>query len=367
MMQPRQIVERSVLFATEVLGSDTDYTSEELQLKARYHFFMSVQMTGQWLLDETIDADLRVDADFIDKAIRFAMTALESGNEDDGAVSALRAAGAAVGVPEDFPEAISLLARWQRALARELGISLAPESIYMRLNADFYRTYRGIRDPFNSWESFQSHRADNGALPMEIFCGAHLFCRRFGADPSILEKDERFWPVIRRYAIIGSLSNDIFGYQKDLEERVETSIEVMKRLIRGQAASTDEQLTRDALSRVIGIHNELLKELSVRLQTCEGPAETAVLLSSLTTTWAVRVLHHACQNIYRPEWLRQALDHLKPRVCLSLSKGDGATGYFYPQSAQYGRRRKKQFPININFNHSTASRQPHSSAASVRF
>jgi hypothetical protein len=39
-----------------------------------------------------------------------------------------------------------------------------------------------------------------------------------------------------------------------------------------------------------------------------------MLFASLTSTWAVRVLHHQYQAIYQPDWLRRVLDVIGPRL-----------------------------------------------------
>ncbi len=187
LLQRRRIVERALLFATEILGADHSLTSEQLNEKSALHLFMSVQMTAQWLLDDTLDVDSSIEGEVASQIIEYYLDLMEPSGEPRIDAPLLQAACSRNGIPASFVEALTLLVRWQHALAISAGISLDLPSMYCRLNRKFMRSYLRAHSRFDSLESYFRHRSTNCGLGVEILCGARWFCRLWGVDHSGLE------------------------------------------------------------------------------------------------------------------------------------------------------------------------------------
>lgn len=304
----RRILEKAVLFATEILGSDSFLTTDQLEKKSQYHLLMSVQMSVEWLLDDTLDTNSSVESNFATEITNFYLALLELDINIAPCIDSLKFAGVHSGIPEEFFEALFLFAKWQRDLALSLNISLDSSSLYYQLHRDFLATYSQTRDVFDSWELFTEYRSANGGLTLEILCGAYCFCDLWNIDINLTDFDrEKYALLINKYSILGAVSNDLFGYEKDLEEAIATSVEVVKHcLYKGNLTSVD--LTVKAFWQIIEFHNRCLEDLIEQFNVCENQTERAILFSALTTTWAVRVLHHEYRNIYQADFLRKVLN-----------------------------------------------------------
>jgi hypothetical protein len=171
-----------------------------------------------------------------------------------------------------------------------------------------------VHDAFDSIEQYFQYRASNCALCLNILCGAYWFTRLWGIDTPDVDRDmRRYVAMMSRYGLIGGMSNDLFGYDKDMAEQVATGVDVLRR----QQSSDNpgmihEQATMHAFHRLISIHNKELDDLVRRCRGCEDLTEGAVLLASLTTIWATRVLHHEFMGIYDARTLRKALGEHRP-------------------------------------------------------
>jgi hypothetical protein len=132
-------------------------------------------------------------------------------------------------------------------------------------------------------------------------------CYRWEIDPSPMECDrERFLTLLSRYGGLGGLSNDLFGYEKDVAEGVSTAVEVARRSSL-DGRGDNEQRTCAAFARVIDIHNARLDELTDRAKTCSDPLEAAMFFSGLRAAWSLRALHQEYSSIYHAGWLAKAL------------------------------------------------------------
>lgn len=311
-LKDRRVIERAVLVASEVLGADCYLTSKQLKEKSKYHLLMSVQMTLDWLVDETLDPRPDICRDVVAEIIRVCTDGLESEGKLRFCMRSLRATSARNEVPEPFVEALPLLVTWQRNLAESVGIATSPMSLYSGLNREFIGTFLKCHDRFDSWQIYERHRAANNGLTLEVLCGAYWLCRRLGIDQSVLEQyRDKYSAIIQRYGLIGGVSNDLFGYDKDIEETVGTSVEVA-RLCLPKGAEDDEEHTFKAFAWTIRFHNQRLEELVDRIRSCRDATEIAVLLSALRATWAVRVLHQEFKTIYEQGWLNRALSQIPP-------------------------------------------------------
>jgi hypothetical protein len=309
LLESRRIHGRALLFATEILGTDRSLTDEQLTEKSAMHLLMSVQMTLQWLIDDTLDVDASVDGEVARRIIEYYLALLGSSNEAPGDGQLLQAECSRCNIPGTFVEVVRHLAEWQRVLTAAVNVSLHPSSLYGRINGEFMRAFLQAHARFGSPERYFDHRAVNCGLCLEILCGAYWFCRLWGVDTSELDsRQDHYAAMLYEYSLLGGLSNDLFGYDKDLEEKVATSVEIIKehhmnRLFEGD----EERATTQAFVWLIDFYNEGLTELLDRCRFCDSPLERAILMAALTTTWATCVLHHQFMAIYRPQSLRKVL------------------------------------------------------------
>ena len=308
LLKQRRIPQRAAMFATEILGGDDNLTEEKFLRKTGLHLLMTVQMTLQWLIDDTLDEKESIDPGVTEAISAYCISALESGPEAAIDSSLVIQQCLDHGLPEDFIAAISLLIGWQRELAVSFGISLAHSSIYSRFNRDFLTSFLQKNERFTDLPSYLEYRQVNCGLSMEILCGAYwLYWLENGNLPNLEDNAEYYIPLIYRYSLLGGVSNDLFGYDKDLEEGVATSVEVVKLTGLSGRSSNDEIRTANAFRLLIALHNDLLKELIEQVHRCTDPLLRCILLAALTTTWAIRMLHYEFRVIYRPGWLRKIL------------------------------------------------------------
>jgi hypothetical protein len=312
MAEERRIPQRATLFATEVLGSDYSLTQAQIEQKSTLHLLMSVQMTAQWLLDDTLDADSSIDREVARQIIEYYLGLLESGREEPADGQVLQAACSQHGMPREFIESIRLLTEWQRDLSSAVDIPIGPSSIYCRINREVMRSFLLAHKQFDSPESYLRHRSMNCGLSMQILCGAYWICKLWRVDASELERhQDDYVATLCKYSLLGGLSNDLFGYDKDVEEGVATGVEIVKRhLTDGRSSGAEERATVRAFLWLIDLYNDGLTDLVGRCHACDSPLERAVLSASLSTTWAVRLLHHEFMEIYRPRWFRKVVPHL---------------------------------------------------------
>ncbi len=303
----RYILERAVLVATQILGSDCYLTQEQLEQKAKYHLLMSVNMTLNWLLDDTFDVIFNIQQDFIAEVIQFYTAVFESETDVNSWMQSLQTASYRNGISESFIETLFLLLQWQRSLAQSLGVPTEHSSLSARITQDFLATYLKNRDDFDSWRGYEDYRCANCGLPIEILYSAYWLCHLWGIDASVIEQhQEKYLSFLYRYSLIGGVSNDLFGYEKDLSESVATSVEVAKAYL-PVSSDNSEELTHKAFLQVIEFHNQRLTELVDRIYTCESQTEMTILFSALTTAWSIRILHEFFMKIYQPNWLRKVL------------------------------------------------------------
>lgn len=310
----RRIPQRAAMFATEVLGNDDNLTEKWFLRKTSLHLLMTVQMTLQWLIDDTLDEDGSIDPDITELIITYCLHALAPDSVAAVDAALLTAACQKYKIPKDFVPTISRLAEWQRELAISLGLSLESSSIYTCFNREFLKSFLQRNDRFINVSSYLQHREVNCGLSMEILCGAFWFYWLANDSvPNMEHNKDHYARIIYRYSLLGGVSNDLFGYDKDLEEGVATSVEVVKRSGLTRRSSNDAIKTTDAFHLLISLHNDLLKELIERIDTCSDPLEKTILVASLTATWAIRMLHHEFRVIYRPGWLQKILSELSLR------------------------------------------------------
>lgn len=308
MLRHRRIPQRAAMFATEILGGDDNLSEEKFLRKTRLHLLMSVQMTLQWLLDDTLDAQESIERSLMDAIGAYCISALTAGAEGPPDSSLLNRQCRTSGLPEDFVAAISALLLWQRELAISFGISLEPSSIYSCFNRSFLNSFLQKNEKFDNLPSYLEYRKVNSGLSMEILCGAYwLYWLEYGELPRFEEDANYYTELIYRYSLLGGVSNDLFGYDKDMEEGVATSVEVVKLTGLSGRSSNDEIRTANAFRLLIKLHNDLLKELIDQVSRCQNPLERSILLASMTTTWAIRMLHYEFRVIYRPGWLQKIL------------------------------------------------------------
>ncbi|HLK58152.1 MAG TPA: hypothetical protein VKU00_16415 [Chthonomonadaceae bacterium] len=307
LMRSQPFFERAALVATEILGADGFLTKDQLEQKSRFHLLMSVQMTAQWLLDEIFDTNAELEVGFAADSISFYLAVLASDDDLAEKMIALRSVSLKNNISEEFVWALFLFAQWQRDLALAVNISLAPESLYSRLHRDLLISTIHIHDAFDSWDQYLQYRSVNCGLTLEILSGAYWYCHLWNIDYEVMEdQPEKYIPLIQRYSILGGVSNDLFGYDKDLGESVATSVEVVKHNL-PQTTVHGEDATTRAFLQIIDFHNKRLDELSTGVCSCDNPTERAILFSAMSATWSVRMLHHEYRVIYQPVTLRNVL------------------------------------------------------------
>ncbi len=327
LLKDRLIPERALLFATEVLGPDLSLTSEQLRHKSAMHLLMSVQMTIEWLLDDTLDVDASVDPAVAKRIVDYYLQQLEAAHRSRSEEQHLQAACLQNRIPDGFLEAVRLLATWQRELAAAVEVSLAPSSLYCRINKEFMVAMLAVHHRFDSVASYFHHRAANCGLGLEILCGTYWFSRLWGIDVAELERrQDHYARMIYQYSLLGGLNNDMFGYDKDLEEGVATGVTVVKQHQNRSAVDANdgaisdaEQETLRAFMWLTDFYNHALTRLVERCGTCHDPVEEAILAASLTTTWATCVLHHQFIKIYPPQSFRRALSERERLLNMSAA------------------------------------------------
>jgi len=300
---------RALLFATQILGDDRSLTDEQLRKKSAMHLLMTVQMTLQWLLDDTLDKDASIDGEVGRRIMEFYLSLLGSSSEAPGDERALQAECSRYHIPGTFIEVVRHLADWQRSLASAANVPLQPSSLYGRINVEYLRAAPQAHARFDSPTRYFQHRAANCGLCQEILCGAYWFCRLWEVDTAELDlRQDYYAAMLHKYSLLGGVCNDLVGYDKDRKEKVSTSVEIIKehrtsRLFEGD----DERGTMSAFVWLIDFYNEGLTELVNRCRDCDSPVERAILLAALTTTWATCVLHHQFMEIYQPHSLKKVL------------------------------------------------------------
>ena len=298
---------RSALVAAEMLGDDSHLTDEQLERKAAFHLMMTVDIVQTWFLDDALDENLT------DPLYGSALANLDADMiEGDPAdlperVAAIRANSSQQGIPRAYIDALLSLCRWRRSLLLEVGIPLRSSSLFVKVRRCFLDSLLRIHEPFHTWQAYESHRSYNSGTHVLIVSSTYWNCYQWQIDPSPMERDqERFLSILFRYGGLGGLSNDLFGYEKDVMEGVSTAVDVAKRTLLG-GVGDDEQLTHAAFARVCDIHNERLNELVRRAETCGDPLEAAMLYSGLRAAWALRALHQEYSGIYHAGWLARSL------------------------------------------------------------
>ena len=310
---------RSALVAAEMLGDDSHLTDEQLERKAAFHLMMTVDITQTWLLDDALDENstdplygsalANLDADMIE------------GDPADlpERVAAIRANSSQQGIPRAHIDALLPLCRWRRSLLLEVGIPLRSSSLAVKVRRCFLDSLLRTHEPFHTWQAYESHRSHNSGMHLLMVFSTYWNCYRWQIDPSPMERDQdRFLSILFRYGGLGGLSNDLFGYEKDVMEGVATAVDVAKRTLLG-GAGDDEQLTHAAFARVCDIHNERLNELVRRAETCGDPLEAAMLYSGLRAAWSLRALHQEYSGIYRAGWLAKSLQARAMKLPLARS------------------------------------------------
>jgi len=298
---------RAVLVAAEILGEDSHLTDEQLAQKSIYHLMMSVEIATTWLLDDALDEN-STDPLYC-SAVAGLFADMIRGDPVDLAerVAAIRASSSRQGIPTAHVDALLPLLRWRRSLWLALGIPHHSTSLSVKILQGFVDSLLRTHEPFHTWQAYESHRSHNSGMQILMIFSTYWNCYRWEIDPSPMECDrERFLTLLSRYGGLGGLSNDLFGYEKDVAEGVSTAVEVARRSSL-DGRGDNEQRTCAAFARVIDIHNARLDELTDRAKTCSDPLEAAMFLSGLRAAWSLRALHQEYSSIYHAGWLAKAL------------------------------------------------------------
>ncbi len=308
LLSSRHLCERSVLVAAEIVGDDAGEQGVLLEQKAVHHLFMSVGMVTEWVLDDTLDTTSNADPEFVAATLDFFARMITTDPPDMAErVATVRAGSIRHGIPEAFVDVLTLLLRWRRSLAVAARIPQNVSSLSVRILRGFLASYLKTRKHYASWEMYELHRAVNCGMPLEVLHGAYWQCRRLGLDPTLMEPEqERFLALLYRYGVLGGLSNDIFSYEKDLEEGVATAVEAVKHTM-AHAGDDEDANTHAAFAYVINVHNERLNELGYLARSSRDPIEYAVFFSCLRAVRAIWLLHQEHRAIYDPGWLRKVL------------------------------------------------------------
>ncbi len=307
MLIERSTVERAVLIATQILGSDCYLTQQQLEQKANYHLLLSVNLIVNWLVDDTLDTNPNISQGLVAELIQFYMAVFTSQNINIDQVHSLKAATNKEGINHNFIDAVYLLLKWQILLASSLKIPTTDSSLTAYITRKFMDTYLKNYAKFNSWEQYESYRTASSGLSILMLYSAYWLCYRWGIDSSSIETNQKhIFALLDKYSVIGGISNDLFGYDKDLIEGVATSVEVVKAGL-PNIINNNEALIYQAFLEVIQFHNQRLQDLVDNLHKCDSQTEIVILFSALTTTWAIRILHEKFMKVYQPSWLRKVL------------------------------------------------------------
>lgn len=295
-----RLIARSALVATELLGEDGE-DNEDFKHKSALHLLMTAEMTLQMLFDDLLDLAGRVPDGTKELVLRQVLLSFERcASNDDFDLSS-----EAQGFWSDVLMGLAAMQRWRNELLVQARISVRPDSVSRGLYASFVGTYYHVHDDFNDLGDYIKHRVDNCGMPLQGFWAAHWHARAQGLDPSALEEQGDFVrELLYEYAVLGGLSNDIVGYDKDIVEGVATAVEVLARKIDGPR---DRRIVRSFEAAIVH-HNKLLDDLGRRLTEARpGSLQHVVLYSALRTAWSIHVLHECYLDVYRPRSLMHIL------------------------------------------------------------
>lgn len=292
-----RLVTRSALVADVLLGRAPESDPAFRTRKNALHLLMTAEMTLQMLFDDLLDLAGRVPGNVRHIILDQSLSSFEACGTD----RAFDQSDQAEGFWRDVLAGLATLQRWRNSLLLGAGIEAGPHSLSQKLYSVFIKTYVHVHDDFKSFEDYIRHRTNNCGMPLQSYWAAHWHGSLEGLTSRTLEehKDE-IDVLLQRYAVLGGLSNDVVGYDKDIYEGVATSVQVLGRELSGPRS---ERVTR-AFQIVIERHNSLLDELEQELlRTDESSVRHAVLMSILRSALSIHILHESYLDVYRPESL----------------------------------------------------------------
>lgn len=303
----RKVVERAMIIATGALGPDAGLSEAQIARKSAYHLTLVAQAFSGWILDDTIDRNTKADARVLKDLTDFYRGLLRGDALMPSREEALRDDCLRSDIVPTFPQVLALLAAWQRRLLRGTRLSLDPSTLFGHLTAGFVESCANVRQDFDSLEDYFTYRTVGGALGFIGLCGAHWFCELHGLSADELDEERtRYQPLVERYALIGALSNDLIGYDKDVQEGVTTAVTVARRYL-PSTDSADDHTLMQTFALLFAHHNALLRELSVKRRESQRGVEQALLTGLLASAHAMCVLHHEYRAIYASPTFDRAL------------------------------------------------------------
>lgn len=287
----RKILQRALLVATEALGPPSELAPAQQNFYEEVHHAFVLEMLWMWILDDCVDR--RRDASGIQRGFLLQL----DGRLGSGPFA--RDSRTALAPTYSVQEALF-------AVAAEYNLTPArsrPRGALIRYAMRrFLLSYLSVHGRAQSWQTYTVHRSYNSGLWSTIAHSANYHLQFLGhaAAPSFAMG---YSSLIEKHALIGAIANDLFGLSKDLEEGVETSFTILRRIRSPQA--TDQEIVTELVEE----HNARLDALFRDYKAAKGSSKRKVILhSALRTCWAVRVLHHQFADIYASSLLATVVD-----------------------------------------------------------
>ena len=297
-----KVIERGVLFATQLMGDDDLLSDDQFATKQRFHEAMALEFSTQWLLDDLCDSADRIPTSQRTPLLELVGRSYSASFQlDDARIAA---------TTDDIHTSVMLrhfaslfVVRNDRLLTA--GIDISREGIPRQLMLEFWSTWEDAHRHFSDYGEYRRHRANNCGLPNTGYWSALWYSYITGIDMQECEAHPRATcEIIRQFAMIGALCNDLAGYEKDLQEGVANAVIVVAR---GRPEPDESDRLAAAFDVVIEMHNGLLENLKKELRNA-SPGEAMVLHGMTRSAWACRILHEQNREIYNCDGLNRAID-----------------------------------------------------------